>query len=57
MITHLIQEMQDVTPVAGSLQAWKDISRSAVHTHHAESSRKEKFGFIQNCDTGCCRGI
>ena len=36
MITHLIQEMQDVTLVAASVHAWTEISRSAVHTDNVE---------------------
>ena len=36
MITHLIQEMQDVTLVAASVHAWIEISRSVVHTANVE---------------------
>ena len=36
MITHLIQEMQDVTLVAASVHAWSDISRCVVHTDNVE---------------------
>ena len=36
MITHLIQEMQDVTLVAASVRAWIEITRSVVHTDNVE---------------------
>ena len=36
MITHLIQERQEVSLVAASVQAWTEISRSVVHIGNVE---------------------